>query len=63
MTMKKTYQELKQELDDVMGALQQDSVDVDEAVKLYEQGQKLVSELEEYLEKTEATVKKVSKKA
>jgi exodeoxyribonuclease VII small subunit len=57
MTMKANYQELKQQLDDILAKLQDEEVDVDEAVKLYKQGQKVVTELEAYLTQTKQQLK------
>ena len=55
----KTYQELSSELDHVLAALQQPDIAVDEAVKLYEQGIKLVHELEKHITKAENKLQKV----
>lgn len=46
------YQNLKIQLDDILSKLQSEGIDIDEAIKLHEQGQKLISELEKYLNKT-----------
>lgn len=59
MTSKKSYQQLKQELDAVMLWFESDEVNVDEAVAKYEQGLKLVQELETYLQTVENKIKKV----
>ena len=55
-----TYQDLKSQLDDVLLRLQDDNVDIDEAVKLHTLGQKLIIQLEQYLKETTAkiTIKK-----
>jgi len=53
------YQQLSQELDSVLVALQQPDVAVDEAVKLYEQGMKLVTQLEDHVTKAENTLEKL----
>ena len=50
MGTKKSYRELQSELDDVMMRLQSAELDIDEALTLYKQGQKLVADLEAYLE-------------
>jgi len=55
----KTYQELSSELDHVLAKLQQPDIAVDEAVKLYEQGMKLATELEKHITKAENTLHKV----
>jgi exodeoxyribonuclease VII small subunit len=59
---KPTYQELKVELDQVMSKLQQEELDVDEALKLYERGLQLVQELEKYLKTAENSVKQLKAK-
>ena len=53
------YQQLSQELDSVLAALQQPDVAVDEAVKLYEQGTKLIAQLEDHVTKAENTLEKL----
>lgn len=46
------YQDLKGQLDDIIAKLQDEDLDIDTAIKLHEQGQKVVAELEKYLDKT-----------
>lgn len=46
---KKTYQELKNELESVLEQLQNEDTDIDQAVELHKKGQKLIKELEDYL--------------
>lgn len=53
------YQTLSQELDSVLSALQQPDVAVDEAVKLYEQGMKLITQLENHVAQAENTLEKL----
>ncbi len=62
MAETQSYQELKSQLDEVLRQLQDENVDIDEAVKLHERGQKLIAELEKYLETTSAKIAKLSKK-
>jgi exodeoxyribonuclease VII small subunit len=57
------YQTLSAELDGVLAALQQPDVQVDEAVKLYEQGLKLVAQLEKHLQQAENTLAKLKLQA
>ena len=61
MTAKKEadYQGLSSELDAVLSALQQPDVAVDEAVKLYEQGMKLVTQLEKHVSQAEVKLEKL----
>lgn len=56
------YKTLRRELDDVLESLDSDVVDVDETVRLYEKGIKLVKELEDYLKSAENKINKVSTK-
>ncbi|HET8708696.1 MAG TPA: exodeoxyribonuclease VII small subunit [Candidatus Saccharimonadales bacterium] len=49
----KTYGELMTELDDVMAKLQEDGLDVDDAVDLYQRGLKLTDQLTTYLTESE----------
>ncbi|HSX35524.1 MAG TPA: exodeoxyribonuclease VII small subunit [Patescibacteria group bacterium] len=50
------YQSLSQELDNVLAALQQPDVQVDEAVKLYQKGLELAAALEATLKTAENTI-------
>jgi exodeoxyribonuclease VII small subunit len=50
------YQALKNELDDIMQSLQQEDLDVDQALEHYERGLKLVKTLEDYLKTAENRV-------
>lgn len=60
MTTKQAdYQTTSQELDMVLNALQQPDVAVDEAVKLYEKGMKLVEQLEHHVANAENKLEKV----
>lgn len=56
--MKKTYQELKEQLDTVLDRLQDPATEIDDAIKLHETGKKLLTELETYLEQAEQKIKK-----
>ncbi|MET1033392.1 MAG: exodeoxyribonuclease VII small subunit [Candidatus Saccharimonadales bacterium] len=56
---KKDYQALSLELDEVLAKLQQPDVQVDQAVKLYEQGLALIDQLETHLEQAENTIEKL----
>jgi exodeoxyribonuclease VII small subunit len=47
------YQTLSAELDVVLNNLQRSDIQVDEAIRLYEQGLKLIEELEANLEQAE----------
>jgi exodeoxyribonuclease VII small subunit len=60
--MPKTYAELKAELDEVLETLQRDDIDVDDAVKAYEQGMALIKELEAQLKTAENKIAKVKAK-
>lgn len=55
----KDYQTLSDELDQVLAGLQTPGVHVDEAVKLYEQGLKLVEELERHLGQAENKIEQL----
>lgn len=56
---KKTYKDLKQELDEVLSWFEGGEVDLDEAVAHYERGMRLVKELELYLKDAENKVTKI----
>ena len=49
----KSYSQLQQELDSVTTQLENGDVSIDEALKLYENGLKLVAELEKQLSRAE----------
>lgn len=55
-----SYSDLKVAFDEVVERLQDEQIDIDEATKLYTEGQKLIRELEEYLKDAEAKVKKIN---
>lgn len=58
-----SYQALKQALDAILVRLQHEDTDVDEAVKLHAEGQKILSQLDAYLKavskKTNIDIKRV----
>lgn len=49
MTSKKTYSQLQAELDELLLELQSGELDIDKALILHKEGEKLVAELEAYL--------------
>ena len=57
--MSKTYHMLQAELDEVLEQIQAEELDVEAAIKLYERGEKLISELEAYLKTAENKIKKL----
>jgi exodeoxyribonuclease VII small subunit len=56
MAKQQTYKELSAELDKVMADLEQGDLDIDAAVKCYERGLVIVSELETHLRDAENKV-------
>ena len=63
MATKKTYAELSSELDKIMAELQDPATDIDEAIKLHERGQKLITQMQAYLKQAENTVRKLTPKS
>lgn len=61
-TKQADYQTLSRELETVLAALQQPDVQVDAAVKLYEQGLKLAAALETHLKQAENKIQKLKLK-
>lgn len=59
MTKTDDYQVLYEQLDAVLAKLQAPDVHVDEAVKLYEEGLKLVDALEKHLKQAENKIEKL----
>lgn len=58
----KSYEELKKELDRIMGELQREDLGVDKAIEYYRRGLELVDQIEEYLETAENQVKELKAK-
>lgn len=56
---KENYQDLSEKLDAVLAKLQAPDVHVDEAVKLYEEGLKLIAVLEKHLKQAENKIEKL----
>lgn len=50
---------MSQQLDTIMAQLQEENIDIEEAVKLYEQGTSLIKELEKQLRTAQNRVKKI----
>ena len=63
MTDKKTTSQLQAELDTILAWFESDKIDIDAAVKMYEEGLKLIEQLQERLNTAENTIKKVTKSA
>lgn len=58
--MSKThYRELKNHLDELLAWFDRDDLDVDEAMAKYEEAQKVIAQLEEYLSSVQDKVKKI----
>lgn len=60
---KKTYKHLQAALDDVLSQLQSAELDIDNALELYKQGQKLIKELEAYLKTAKNEIDRLDKNA
>lgn len=63
MPRKEDYQTLSAELDGVLAALQRPDVQVDDAAKLYEQGLKLIAQIEKQVATAENKIRKLSLEA
>ena len=61
MTQKATYRELQDKLEAVMAELQAEDVDVDTALEKYQEGQKLIEELETRLKAVKNNVRDLKK--
>lgn len=61
-TPQPTFRELSDQLEAILSQLQAEDVDVDEALKLHEQGTKLLGQLEKRLDSVEHTVKTLKTK-
>lgn len=56
-----SYNQLKSQLNELITKLEDDSLDIDEAIKLYDQSQNLIVQMGEYLKTTESKIKKITK--
>ena len=61
MAKQQNYQSLSSKLDTILSALQVPDLNIDEAIELYKQGQKVIKELEAYLKTAENEVRKLSR--
>jgi len=61
MTTKQSYRELQTQLDEVLGQLQSAELDIDKALDLYKQGQKLIEQLEDYLKNAKNEIVQIKK--
>ena len=60
-TKQKNYQQLSDELDEVLARLQDPAVSIDDSMELYQTGQKLIKQLEDYLAEAKNKVTKLNK--
>jgi exodeoxyribonuclease VII small subunit len=56
MTKKESYTQLKAQLDEVMYKLRNESIGVDEALVLHDEGKKILAKLDAYLSTIEAKI-------
>lgn len=56
--MKRSYQDIKEELQSILDWFESSEVDIDEAVSKHEQAEKLLAELDDYIAKAEAKLSK-----
>lgn len=56
------YAELKSQLDEILGKMEDPQIDVDTSVELYKQGMETVQALEEYLQSAETKIKTIRAK-
>lgn len=57
------YQDLKKQLDELTAWFESDDIDVDEAIKKYQQAVDTIKKMEKLLDQAELSVKKISDKA
>jgi exodeoxyribonuclease VII small subunit len=57
-----SYQQLKDELDNIMVSLQQEDLDVDKALEYYQRGLELTQQLEAYLKDAENKIIEIKAK-
>jgi exodeoxyribonuclease VII small subunit len=56
----KSYREMAEQLDQIMLWFESGDIDIDEAVKKYEEASVLISEMEKYLKTAENKIKKIA---
>jgi exodeoxyribonuclease VII small subunit len=61
MKDKQTYRELRKKLEDILHRLESEDLDIDEAIVLHAQGQKIVAEMEKYLKDVGKSIKSSTK--
>jgi exodeoxyribonuclease VII small subunit len=59
---KMSYKEMSARLEEIMLWFESGEIDVDEAIKKYEEATKLLDEMEKYLKTAENKIKKISAK-
>lgn len=59
MAQKIDYQALSAELEEILGRLQSGDLQIDEALKAHERGQKIIAQLQMYLKTAENSIKKL----
>lgn len=59
---KKTYQQMNEELSELMAWFESEQVDLDQAVAKYEKVTALITEMENYLKSAENKIKKIAAK-
>ena len=59
--VQKTHRELQAELDHVLAELQSAELDIDKALSLYKQGQKVIGQLEAYLKNAKNEIEHLKK--
>ena len=62
MAKQLTYQELSDELENILATLQRDDIGVDDAMKQYERGLEIVAQLEKHLQTAENRVQELQAK-
>lgn len=62
MANQPTFRELNEQLETILAQLQAEDLDVDEALKLHEQGKKVISELEKRLATAQLKITKLKSK-
>lgn len=58
---KTSYKDLNDQLESIMEDLNDEATDLDEAIEKYEKANKIIAEIEKYLEQSENTIKKLKK--
>jgi exodeoxyribonuclease VII small subunit len=63
MKKDKSYRQLNKELEEIIYQLDSELDDIDKAVDLYNKGEKILKQIDEYLEQSKTKINKIKKQS